>query len=99
MSSSPYSQLKRVSISSNDQIEALKMGPIGLDFSSLPDSLYFLILDGNNLSSSSQLDLTTLPSSLFELRLSGNAFTGTLDFEHLSYIFRFASVANGFFFF
>ncbi len=86
---SPYSQLTHVYIMYNDQIEALKTDPNGLDFSSLPDSLELLSLVGNNLSSSSQLNLTTLPSSLKYLYLQGNAFTGTLDFEQLYLYFSF----------
>ncbi len=86
---SPYSQLTHFRINSNDQIEALKTDPNGLDFSSLPDSLEKLDLSNNNLSSSSQLNLSSkaLPSSLDYLRLSDNAFTGTLDFEELKLIF------------
>ncbi len=89
---SPYSQLTDVSIRSNDQIEGLKTDPMGLDFSGLPDGLERFSLSDNDLSSSSQLNLTALPSSLTNLYLFLNEFTGTLDFEHLSYIFRFASV-------
>ncbi len=78
-----YSQLTQFYMNRNSQLNALQSDII-LDFSVLPNSLEKFSLEGNNLSSHSQLNLTALPSSLTILSLQNNAFTGTLDFQHLS---------------